>query len=129
LKLAYAQFEELETFARFGAHLDADTAKSINHGQRIRACLIQTEFSPVSAVEQIAVLLALSAEQFDAVPLDQMIAAQQAVQTAALEMPPKVKARLEGTETLSDADRKAIIEITKKALESFQPKVDSAENL
>src|SRR5580698_2562278 len=39
LKLAYAQFEELETFARFGATLDASTRASIEHGRRIRACL------------------------------------------------------------------------------------------
>ena len=31
LKLAYAQFEELETFARFGTHLDATTTKIIEH--------------------------------------------------------------------------------------------------
>jgi flagellar biosynthesis/type III secretory pathway ATPase len=37
LKLAYAQFEELETFARFGARLDEDTRLAIAHGQRIRA--------------------------------------------------------------------------------------------
>ena len=39
LKLAYAQFEELETFARFGARLDESTRKIIEHGRRIRACL------------------------------------------------------------------------------------------
>ena len=39
LKLAYAQFEELETFARFGARLDENTRKIIEHGRRIRACL------------------------------------------------------------------------------------------
>ncbi|MGB5096274.1 MAG: alternate F1F0 ATPase, F1 subunit alpha, partial [Porticoccaceae bacterium] len=43
LKLAYAQFEELETFARFGARLDEDTRKVIEHGRRIRACLKQVE--------------------------------------------------------------------------------------
>jgi F-type H+-transporting ATPase subunit alpha len=48
LKLAYAQFEELEIFARFGARLDADTRKTIEHGRRIRACLKQPEFSPVT---------------------------------------------------------------------------------
>jgi len=32
LKLAYAQFEELETFARFGARLDEGTRKIIEHG-------------------------------------------------------------------------------------------------
>jgi len=36
LKLAYAQFEELETFARFGARLDEGTRKIIEHGRRIR---------------------------------------------------------------------------------------------
>ena len=41
LKLAYAQFEELETFARFGARLDENTRKIIEHGRRIRACLKQ----------------------------------------------------------------------------------------
>jgi F-type H+-transporting ATPase subunit alpha len=61
LKLAYAQFEELETFARFGARLDDDTRKIIEHGRRIRACLKQPEFAPVSVPAQITVLLALTA--------------------------------------------------------------------
>ena len=58
LKLAYAQFEELETFARFGARLDDNTRKVIEHGRRIRACLKQSELAPVSVPAQIAVLLA-----------------------------------------------------------------------
>ena len=77
LKLAYAQFEELETFARFGARLDEDTRKIIEHGRRIRACLKQPEFAPVSVPAQIAVLLALTAGLFDRVPLDQMTDAEQ----------------------------------------------------
>ena len=80
LKLAYAQFEELETFARFGARLDEDTRKIIEHGRRIRACLKQPEFAPVSVPAQIAILLALTAKLFDAVPLDQMADAEHAVQ-------------------------------------------------
>ena len=71
LKLAYAQFEELETFARFGARLDEDTRKIIEHGRRIRACLKQPEFSPVSVPAQIAILLALTATLFDPVPIEQ----------------------------------------------------------
>ena len=90
LKLAYAQFEELETFARFGARLDEDTRKIIEHGQRIRACLKQSEFAPVSVPEQIAVLLALTAELFDGVPIDQMTDAEHAVQEAAADIPAEV---------------------------------------
>ena len=87
LKLAYAQFEELETFARFGARLDENTRNIIEHGRRIRACLKQPNFAPVSVPEQIAMLLALTAELFDAVPLERMAEAEQAVREAAREHP------------------------------------------
>ncbi|MEI9991636.1 MAG: alternate F1F0 ATPase, F1 subunit alpha [Rhizomicrobium sp.] len=125
LKLDYAQFEELETFARFGARLDAATTKTIAHGRRIRACLKQPEFSPVSVPAQITVLLALTAGLFDSVALDQMTAAENAVQTAAANIPPEVRARFEKADTLSDEDRKAIVEIARQALIPFQPKPDS----
>ena len=125
LKLAYAQFEELETFARFGARLDEDTRKIIEHGRRIRACLKQSEFAPVGVPAQIAILLALSAGLFDAVPLDRMTNAEQAVRKAAAEIPAQVSERLDSADTLSDEDRETIIDIARQALARFQPKADS----
>jgi F-type H+-transporting ATPase subunit alpha len=122
LKLAYAQFEELETFSRFGARLDEDTRKIIEHGRRIRACLKQPEFSPVSVPGQIAVLLALSAGLFDCVPLDQMTEAEHALCEAAADIPVEVRQRLDTADKLSDEDRKAIIETARKSLARFQPK-------
>jgi F-type H+-transporting ATPase subunit alpha len=120
LKLAYAQFEELETFARFGARLDDDTRKIIEHGRRIRACLKQPEQSPVSVPGQIAVLLTLSAGLFDAVPLDAMAEAEGAVRHAADAMPPAMVARLVSAPALSSEDRAAIIELAQQALLRFQ---------
>ena len=125
LKLAYAQFEELETFARFGARLDEDTRKIIEHGRRIRACLKQPEFAPVSVPAQIAILLALTAELFDPVPIDQMTDAEHAVQEAAANIPAEVCARFETADKLSDEDRKTIVEIARQALARFQPKPES----
>ena len=119
LKLAYAQFEELETFARFGARLDDDTRNIIEHGRRIRACLKQPEFAPVSMVEQIVVLLALTADLFDAVPLEQMTAAENAVREAAADIPAEVCARFESAKKLSDEDRTSIIQIASDALAEF----------
>src|ERR1035441_3184218 len=122
LKLAYAQFEELETFSRFGARLDEDTRKTIEHGRRIRACLKQPEFAPVPVPEQIAVLLALTAELFDHVPLPQMKAAEHALRKAAADIPAEVRERLDTADKLSDEDRKTIVEIARKSLAGFQPK-------
>lgn len=125
LKLAYAQFEELETFSRFGARLDEDTRKIIEHGRRIRACLKQPEFAPVSVPAQIAILLALTAKLFDTVPIDQMTEAEHALHQAAANIPAEVRARFETADKLSDEDRRTIIEIARQALASFQPKPES----
>ncbi len=122
LKLAYAQFEELETFSRFGARLDENTRKIIEHGRRIRACLKQHEFVPVSVPAQITVLLAVTAELFDNVPLARMTDAEHAVREAAADIPSEVSTRLETADKLSDEDRKTIIEIARQALAPFQPK-------
>ncbi len=122
LKLAYAQFEELETFARFGARLDEDSRKRIEHGRRIRACLKQAEFAPVPMPAQITILLALSAGLFDVIPPAQMGDAEDAVHAAAATIPQEVRARFDSAAKLSDADKQAIIEIARAALAPFQPK-------
>jgi F-type H+-transporting ATPase subunit alpha len=122
LKLAYAQFEELETFARFGARLDENTRKIIEHGRRIRACLKQPQFDAVSVPQQIIVLLALTADLFDAVSIDQMTDAEDAVRISAANIPPDILARLETATKLSDDDRKAVTEIARAALIPFQAK-------
>jgi F-type H+-transporting ATPase subunit alpha len=121
LKLAYAQFEELETFARFGARRDANTTQIIEHGKRIRACLKQAASAPVSQSVQIAVLLALTAKLFDVVPLDRMTEAERAVREAAEKIPADVCKRFDTAKELSDKDRTLVIEIARTALAPFQP--------
>jgi len=124
LKLAYAQFEELETFSRFGARLDAATRKTIAHGQRIRACLKQPQFDPVAVPAQIAVLLALTAGLFDTVPLPRMAEAQRAVQAAAALLAEPLRERLVGADKLDDEDRRAVTDRAAAALAGFLPKSD-----
>ena len=122
LKLAYSQFEELESFARFGTRLDEYTRKVIDHGRRIRACLQQPEFSPVPVPGQIAVLLALTGGLFDTVPPDRMKSAEAAVREAAVSIPVEVLRRLPASAKLSDEDRGAILDVTRRVLEAFQDK-------
>ena len=120
LKLSYAQFEELEAFARFGTRLDEQTRKTIGHGQRIRACLKQPQFQSVTVPEQIAVLLALNAGVFDVIPLERMTEAEQAVQRAASQIPSDVMQRLFSAAELSQRDREAILGVVKNAVTQFQ---------
>lgn len=127
LKLAYAQFEELETFARFGARLDDDSKKSIAHGRRIRACLKQPEFTPVSVPAQITILLALSARLLDSVPEDRIPEAERALSEAAETIPADVRARFDTAEALSDDDHATLVDLARRALTRFQPDAQEAD--
>lgn len=119
LKLAYAQFEELESFARFGARLDDNTKHTIDHGRRIRACLKQAESSPLTLPEQIILLLSLTSALFDDVPLAKMKAAKQALIDAVKALPPEFFNTILKANTISEADQASIIDIAKKVLADF----------
>jgi len=116
LKLAYSQFEELESFARFGTRLDAATQHVIDRGQRIRACLKQQEAQPLALIDQILILTTLSAGLFDPVSLDKMSAAQLALCVAAGRLPADLSERVAGVEKLSDVDKAALLEEAVKTL-------------
>jgi F-type H+/Na+-transporting ATPase subunit alpha len=120
LKLAYSQFEELESFSRFGSRLDENTRKIIIHGERIRTCLKQTEFAPVPVVEQICVLLALTERLFDSVPLDRMRASEEALCAASTKIATDVRERFVSGQKLNDADRAAVLKIARQSLAPFQ---------
>jgi F-type H+/Na+-transporting ATPase subunit alpha len=119
LKLAYAQFTELESFAKFGTRLDEHTKKIIDHGQRIRACLIQPESEPASVPEQIVLLLALTAGLLDGVPIDKVRDAEQALRKAAADIPAELRQHFSADDKLSDDDRKAILQVVGETIAPF----------
>ena len=120
LKLAFSQYEEHETFARFGAQLDKDTLKILEHGKRIRKCLKQDEFSPVSAISQIILLLALTKNLFSEVALENMQAAQEKLLQAAQDIPIEIKKQISEDQKLSEEHIQDIIALVKKYLTPFQ---------
>lgn len=116
LKLAYAQFEELESFARFGARLDDTSRQALVHGERIRACLKQIAHQPWSLAEQIIVLVALVEKLFDDVAQERMPQVEQGVRAAATTLDAALVQRMHGTDPLSDADRQILIAAAQQAL-------------
>ena len=119
LKLAYAQFTELESFAKFGTRLDEHTQKVIDHGQRIRAVLIQPEREPASVAEQITILVALTAGLLDKVPLHKVRDVEQALRKVVAGIKPQIVQRMASNAALSDEDRKEILQHAQRATEPF----------
>jgi F-type H+/Na+-transporting ATPase subunit alpha len=121
LKLAYAQFSELESFAKFGTRLDDQTRKVIDHGQRIRAILKQPELEPASVDEQLVILVALTGGLLDSVPIGKMREAEQALRKAVAEIPAEIRQRFSSDDRLSAEDRKAIEKVAATAIASLLP--------
>lgn len=116
LKLAYAQFEELESFARFGARLDEETRRVIEHGRRIRACLKQQEAHPLPVAEQIVLMVALSEKLFDEIPLDEMTEAEERVRSVLKDLDESLQDSLAEGTSLSAPQRETIIKAARRAL-------------
>jgi len=126
LKLEYSQFEELESFARFGTRLDESTRKVIAHGRRIRECLKQSESDAVPLQEQLTVLIALAAGLFDRIPLEKVSQAEHALRQAVSRIPAATLARFTSADKLSAADREVTLHVAGESLAEFQPAAAAA---
>ena len=109
LRLAYAQFEELETFARFGTRLDDDTRSRLERGRRVREILKQPEHAGLCAAYQIAVLLAATSGVLDEIAVEGIADAERILQDCVTDMGDLVD-RLESGAPLPDMDRQSMIQ-------------------
>lgn len=65
LKLAMAQYRELESFAQFDSDLDPETKKVIERGKRVTELLKQDQFSPMAVSLQVVSIFAMNYGFFD----------------------------------------------------------------
>ena len=72
LKLAMAQFRELEAFAQFASDLDPETKKQIELGQRMTELLKQAQYSPRPVEQQVVSIYAVSNGYLNEVPVEKV---------------------------------------------------------
>ena len=128
LKLQYSQFEELESFARFGTRLDENTQKTINHGNRIRECLKQNELTPLSVPKQIIVLLSLTSGLFDDIIIEKIQDAETALLSNMNKFSAEILKGLLSDKPLSDQDHDAILKIAGELIAPFKEKPVPAQS-
>jgi F-type H+-transporting ATPase subunit alpha len=104
LRLSFAQFEELESFARFATRLDDRTRATIERGRRVREALKQPEHAPMSPLEQVAVLHAVTSGAFDAADADAVAGLERRLRSRVGERCADVGRRIADGEPLDEAD-------------------------
>lgn len=81
MKLALAQYRELESFAQFDSDLDPQTKKALDHGAKSVELLKQAQYSPISLAKQVVSIYALNNEAMTNIPLDQVADWEQGLYT------------------------------------------------
>ncbi len=74
MKLALAQFRELEAFSQFASDLDADTKRQIDRGRRLTELLKQPQYSPLHVEEQVVSIYAAGKGYLDTVEVENVTA-------------------------------------------------------
>lgn len=116
LRLAYSQFEELESFARFATRLDKETQKVIEHGKRVREILKQSERRPLSACEQVVSLKALNNGLFDGLDMDRIAQLESVLIKRVTERVPELCAQIEAGERMDYPQSQRLLEGIERAL-------------
>jgi F-type H+-transporting ATPase subunit alpha len=125
LKLAYSQFEELESFSRFGARLDNQTIKILEHGKRIRECLKQQESTPIQVTAQILILIALNNGLLENVPIIHFQTVEKAIVAASQRLPSEIAVRLTKSSRLTESDKKTIVDFVNSIISSLNIRTNS----
>jgi len=125
LRIAYSQFEELESFSRFGTRLDDDTRRRLERGWRVREILKQPQLKPIPVAEQIAALLAVNGGALDVVPIKEISKAEGAVRKGVKERLSDLCKRIESGEKLSLDNFNTILKSAQEAVEPMGGKADA----
>ncbi|MFB3926491.1 MAG: alternate F1F0 ATPase, F1 subunit alpha [Syntrophales bacterium] len=108
LRISYSQFEELETFSRFGTRLDEATRKVLERGWRVREILKQPQYKPIRVSDQIAALMAVTTGAMDLVPAEKVRQAEDNLRKLLAEKHLDLCGRIEAGEKLSASDQETL---------------------
>ncbi len=79
IRLALAQYRELAAFAQFASDLDAATRAQLERGERATELMKQKQYSPLSVAEMSLSLFAVNEGFVDSVPVDKVVAYEEAL--------------------------------------------------
>jgi F-type H+-transporting ATPase subunit alpha len=117
LKLFYSQFEELESFSKFGVQMEGDTLARLKRGRTIRNVLQQRQYQLMDAPSQIGVFLALNNGLLDNVEESKISQAQEIIQQVLKNNFANLLTQwTEKREKLSEKDKDTLIKTFQQAL-------------
>lgn len=120
LKLELAQFRELAAFSQFSTDLDPETRQTIERGQRLTELLKQPQYSPYAIWEMYASLYAAGQGAFDAVPVEKIKLAEEALHRELKSKHAKLTDALNTGDKPSDEQNATVLKVAKSVAETYK---------
>jgi len=117
LKLALAQFRELEAFAQLGTELDKVTQSQLDRGYRMVEILKQGQYKPLNVVDQIMIIYAGNSGALDKVERRKVKDWEDQFLKFMKEQKPQVRSLLAKEKALTDE----VVKQLDAAIAEFQP--------
>ena len=108
VRLALAQFRELQAFSQFSSDLDESTRQQLSHGEKVVELLKQPQFEPLPVSLMAITLFVAEKGYLDSVEKSDVVRYQVALHNFVREKHPDLMEMIEKDPTLSDANVKAI---------------------
>jgi F-type H+-transporting ATPase subunit alpha len=118
LRLALAQYRELEAFAQFASDLDKATQDQLRRGQKMVEVLKQPQYSPLSVAQQVSLLLAANKGLLDEVEGKQIAAFKQEWFPYFSANLADIEAKLDKGDKLDEAEENKLVDGFKKFRDS-----------
>lgn len=120
LRLELAQYRELAAFAQFSSDLDQVTKARLDRGMRITEILKEGWDKPVSVVDQVLIIWAVTNGYLDQIPVDKIKTYQEEYLKFVAVNQPQFKKDLAREKTLSDKMIKILEKVTAKFNQGFK---------
>lgn len=128
MRLAYAQYLELEIFTRFGGITDTRVKDQLRRGARIPAVLQQPQYTPLPLWAEVALVTAVQEGMLDQLPLETIPAFRQKL--LALEQSGDIRTAIEeiaARGSLSPEARKSLEEALRHLIDEIAPREPETE--
>ena len=102
VRLALAQFRELESFAQFASDLDDATRAQLEHGQRVTELMKQRQYSPLTVAEMGISLYAANEGYLKALKVAQIAAFEVGLHSLLRDQEPELVERINNTGDYDD---------------------------
>ena len=118
VRLALAQYRELEAFAQFASDLDEVTRKQLEHGKRVTELMKQKQYSPLSVAEMALSLYAANNGFLDDVPAEQITDFEDSLLSWARSSESALLAQINSNPVYNDETGKKLDALLKKFIET-----------